>query len=673
MKKFLVSYFIFCFSFFIFFASGFVDSQDGLQYLAVARRIYYDQTIEMPEANYSDRSNIHFNTIKAENGKIYAPTGIGYTLALLPAVALEDVFLKISRTEHLKAFPLQSDWPVLLFASMTNSMFGALFVVSFYYFLRLLGIKHRKSFFLSFILSVSSNILIYSKHTFAHMMFVSFMFITFLFFKKYSIEKKKINLLYSGLAFGVMLISYNSTYLFTLPALGVYYIILNTKNIKTLLVNFPSHVLNGLIFIIGALPFYLLNSYITTVTKSAWVSHQLTSTLSWLKPYVFMEGFWGILFSPGKSLFLYTPILLVLLIFWYKLNWVKFKAEMLAAITLFLTYLLFIGTLMGKEDFLIWHGDSSFGNRYMLATIPFLLLLIALIYTKLTKKVKLFVFYPILFISFLVQIIGVSQPYQIRFAGLQTDANFNGRNFNVYEYGNIIPRYSPLLSMSKKFVRKVLDKKVLLNTDANQLKFFDGFGYPFGAPGNIWRSVEDFALIKVPENKKIALKVINHRIIPESSFSAILNVKNGDNTFDDIIPAGEEKIIELNSFSYEIQLEKTFAGTTSAVTNKEQVMFITQAWVDNINQNLNTLDYPYVSQVSKSLSDINYYYWGNINTDPWSIWHMHSGVYEKTFDFWWLRPFQYWDLPKSFYLILFMSNIYLFVYFGYKAIKIKID
>lgn len=671
MKKFIVFYFLFCFSFFSFFASGFMDSQDGLQYLTIARRIYYDHTIEMPKFDYSDRSNIHFNTIKASNGKTYSPTGIGYSLALIPAVAIEDVFLKIAGVDEIKAFPLQSDWPVLLFASMTNAFFGAVFVLSFYFYLKLLKVNHHNSLFLSSFLSVGSSILVYSKHTFAHMMFVSFMFLTFMLFKRYSITKKKRNLFLSGVSFGVTLISYNSTYLFVLPALSIYYLLLNVKNIKQLIKKIKNHILSGLVFLTGLLPFYLFNYSITSITKSARATDQLLTTVSWLKPYVFIEGIWGTLFSPGKSIFLYSPILIILIIFWHKLNFRKYKAEIISGLTLFFTYFYFIATLLGNEDFLLWHGDSSFGNRYMLATLPFLLIFVSLIYLKLNKKIKYLVFYPILFISILVQIVGVTQPYQIRFAGLAGNFKLNGRIFDISEYGNIIPRYSPLLSMSKKLARKVLDLKVSLNRDRNQISFYDGFGYPFGAGDNYWRSMEEYSLLKVPDNSKVSLKIINHQVIQSSTYSAKLTIKNNDKEWVELLDPGESRVIELNTKSELLIFNKTFIGTSSASIPKEQVVFITQVWINDQYQNLNTIDYPYVSPISKSILNIDYEYWGNKQKDPWSIWYMHSGVYEKTFDFWWLRPLQYWDLPKNFFIALFLINMGSIGYFGFKVLKYK--
>ena len=107
----------------MFFASGMIDSQDGFQYAAIARRIYFDQSFELPPEEYPD-NNVHMSKTEAEQR--YSPTGLGYSLAMIPAVIGEDIFLRLSGEDRISGFPLNADWPVLLFVSMTNAVFGAL-------------------------------------------------------------------------------------------------------------------------------------------------------------------------------------------------------------------------------------------------------------------------------------------------------------------------------------------------------------------------------------------------------------------------------------------------------------------------------------------------------------------------------------------------------------------
>src|SRR3989344_6258240 len=170
MKRFLIFYFLFLISFFSFFSSGFVDSQDGFQYLAVARRFYHNSTFALPEEEFPE-INIHMTGDVGNEGKRYSPTGLGYTLALLPAVSVEDIFLKATNTKLITAFPLQSDWPVLLFASFTNSIFGAFLAVILYLYFVSFKIKHRQALIFSFFTIIATNLFPYTKHTFAHMMF----------------------------------------------------------------------------------------------------------------------------------------------------------------------------------------------------------------------------------------------------------------------------------------------------------------------------------------------------------------------------------------------------------------------------------------------------------------------------------------------------------------------
>src|SRR5688572_3216603 len=117
MKKIVFYYFIFLFSLLSFLSSGVIDSQDGFQYLAVARNIYYTGEPIAPLPEYDQRKNIHMSTIVGKNGKVYSLTGLGFSLAYLPAVAITDIVYKIYNVTPAVHFPLENDWLILLTAS----------------------------------------------------------------------------------------------------------------------------------------------------------------------------------------------------------------------------------------------------------------------------------------------------------------------------------------------------------------------------------------------------------------------------------------------------------------------------------------------------------------------------------------------------------------------------
>ena len=86
----------------------------------------------------------------------------------------------------------------------------------------------------------------------------------------------------------------------------------------------------------------------------------------------FHEGFWGALFSPAKSVFLFDPLLLVAILL-AVVAWRRFtpsvKAYTLATWILLLTYMAFYAR------YFIWAGDFAWGDRYVSTAAEFAALL----------------------------------------------------------------------------------------------------------------------------------------------------------------------------------------------------------------------------------------------------------------------------------------------------------
>jgi 4-amino-4-deoxy-L-arabinose transferase-like glycosyltransferase len=80
----------------------------------------------------------------------------------------------------------------------------------------------------------------------------------------------------------------------------------------------------------------------------------------------FLEGLYGHLFSVGRSVFLYSPPL-VLAAFCWRRFYRKFRWEMLLFAGCALT------SLALYSKFLFWHGWWSWGNRFLLPVVPLLL------------------------------------------------------------------------------------------------------------------------------------------------------------------------------------------------------------------------------------------------------------------------------------------------------------
>lgn len=689
MKAFLGAYFLAVFFFLTFFSSGFVDSQDGLQYLTIARRIYFDQTFEMPPTSYPE-TNIHMGTTKTADGRVYSPTGLGFTLALLPAVAFEDVMNRLAGVEPIVAFPLQNDWPVLLVASMTNAFFGAVIVVTLYAYLRTFTIKHTSAVAYSLLGVIATNLFPYTKHVFPHAMFVSSMLLVFYWLRRFGLSQKRWHLALAGVSFGLLVISYNPTFLLTLPAMALYYFFqrpvsfAQLRNPKWWL----AFVFDILTLALNAAPFALLYLWFNWVRFGGGLSTGYGTAGIPLPPippaYVMFEGFWSLLFSPGKSIFLFSPVLVLLVTHWFKLG-KKWRAEIVAATALFITYFYFIGTLLGDVDFLLWHGESSWGPRYMLPTIPLLYLLVVGIVVRFKRWQKVLIFLPLVLIGVGVQLVGMLQPYQIRFRELKTDVMINDRNFTVYEYGNQIPRYSPVFNMAKKLAYRLKNYRTLYGHGVYNVRLRDGFVRPFYVPGGFWREPLNSSAITFDQTAKnpverFEFQLRNHQIDLTSSASATLSMTINGKLLENPIElvANEEEVVSLPVADFvqpgenKIVLTKQFNGVSNNDIKKQQVIFLQNLHINGQPQPIGGVDFPYVSQVSAGMFGVVYDYYGNTENTPWEIWHLHSGVFEETLDLWWLRPFHLWDLPARWFATLFVINFGGLLFFSGLAIVVSV-
>lgn len=85
---------------------------------------------------------------------------------------------------------------------------------------------------------------------------------------------------------------------------------------------------------------------------------------------VWWQGIAGQLFSPGRGLLLYNPILLLTFL-GIRPFWRRHKLEATGVLAVILIHLL----LYGK--WFMWHGGFAWGARFMVATLPFLVILVA--------------------------------------------------------------------------------------------------------------------------------------------------------------------------------------------------------------------------------------------------------------------------------------------------------
>lgn len=698
MKKILFSYFFFLLSSFLILSSGVIDSIDGLQYLAVAREIYYKGTPTAPPNQYKELKNIHMSTDVGKDGNTYSLTGLGYSLAMLPAVALTDAVYKIYDVLPAVYFPLENDWLILLLASFTNAFFGAILGVTLFVYLIEVGLFKKQALFISFVGFLGTNLLIYAKHAFAQMMFVSFLFLSFYLVKRFFRTKNNLNLILAGVVFGASSITYNQTFILALIPLFLYFILLSEFSINLLvkqkmLFNRIKYLITRLLtFFLGFLPFIII--YIWFENLRAVPTRTLADPLSIAKAgivpilnlpiTVFFEGLYGQLFSPGRSIFLYSPILLLIIFFWHKIKKIIFP-ELVVFIVLSAIYIIFYSAQysIGSVDQGIvayWHGESSWGPRYLLPLIPFGLLIIGHIFLRLNKSQKLLIFLPLLIIGFYIEILGVLIPYQTKFYNL-VKFYVNGTEYTPGVYSNLLPRYSPIIKMTNNLIKSAQNFPNTFNHGVYNVKFYDGIELPFNVGPERWREVEGRGYISFDNDnntvKDLTFGLINHPI-SESSESANLKFTLNDEPLVDspvILAIRQRESVRLpvkksllkpkdNNLVIDVSYDKP-----EVVSLHTQILGFQFFEINGQRQNMESLDIPYVSPLGPKMMGITYQNWGGSNKDSWRFWSLHSQIFERVPDFWWLRNLYHWDIPKEWIFIPLSLNITLLIFSGYKLKK----
>lgn len=708
LKSPLMFFFLFLMSLFMFISSGVIDSLDGFQSVEVARNIYYHGEPTGPILKYDTKENIFMTTYIGQDGKTYAHTGLGFSLALVPAVAVTDLVYKIYNVSPTINFPLVNDWLILLTTSFTNSFFGALLGVVLFVYLLSLGLNKKSAFIVSLAGLLTTNLLPYTKHSFAHMMFVSFLTLSFYLLKQYFTTKIKKYLLFSGLSYGVVMISYNQTFLLTIPSLVGFIIACyrQTLSKKSILNFFKNTFPPLLIFILGLIPFLLIYIWFENLREIP--NHNLANPTvlvkKGLEPLLnvpisaIAEGIIGQLFSPGRSIFIYSPLLLLILIFWQKIN-KKILPELLTLLILGACYIFFYATQFSYGTTQqgvagLWHGESSWGPRYLLPLIPFGILVVGFIYSRLSKLQKIIVFLPLVLIGLYIQLLGVIVPYQTKFKGLEESFYLNSTEYTVYVYGNFLPRYSAVIMQSRYLSRMIKELPNTLNHGKYNVKFYDGIDLPFLVGTEKWRTVENEGYISFDNSKdsqveKISIGLINHPL-EQASYSATIQASlNGKFLKKELFKPTEKRIIDLDipkeiletnnnqlqiktSFNPIEDLETTNYDSQTKTTDPKEVSQIIGMYSFGINNqpvNIESIDIPYVSQLGSILGQVSYKNWGQLNKDPWKTWHLHTQTFERLPDFWWFRNLYYWDIPKKGILILFALNIAALIFFGYKTLK----
>ena len=161
----------------------------------------------------------------------------------------------------------------------------------------------------------------------------------------------------------------------------------------------------------------------------------------------FLFGLYGLLFSPGKGLFVYVPFLAALP-FAAPTFFQRSKRET------FLFGIVFAFYVVLFSVWYYWWGGTNWGPRFLVPTLPFLVLLAAPAIELAVSKAKrgfALVFAALCFLSFAIELIGISVPslaYRARMVRLSANPDLD----SIF-----IPQLSPLVGSLNLLRPSVLD------------------------------------------------------------------------------------------------------------------------------------------------------------------------------------------------------------------------
>jgi hypothetical protein len=363
-------------SIFIFFLSSYLLTWGGHTYSPDEETLYYVTegivqrgSFVMPSRNEAPVSM----TPHGIDGKPYAPTSLGQSVIAIPLFVLGDF--------AAQAFPARfHDYIIRFFVCLLNPVVSACTGVLLFAFATQLGYSRRVALTLALVYGFATMAWVYAKTFFTEPLATLCLILAFYGLYCYKRDGTCQGLFLAGAATGYAMLTRIHTVI-ALPAIAFYL----AMCLATQLGSLPRQPRAWLTPVAAwAAPLVVAVAIISDYNfirfgnplQTGYTPEGVTTGLSLLLNPIY-DGLYGLLGSPGKSVFLFTPpLLLALLAFMSFFR--EHAAEGVAFALLIIAHLLFYAPLP------FWGSASSWGPRYMFCIIPFALMPAASFLSNLT-------------------------------------------------------------------------------------------------------------------------------------------------------------------------------------------------------------------------------------------------------------------------------------------------
>jgi hypothetical protein len=447
MKSYLLLFLLFI-SVFVFTAGGRVASSDETAFFLEAQSVVESGTMAIPEG-------IVDNGAHGRDGRFYVGGGIGFTGVALPFYLLGKLAVNV--------LPIPETYSVFVlkgFFSLTNQFLCAALGILFFSFCRKLKYSDKLAFFLTSAFLFSTNLFPYAKSAMREPLITLCLLGTVYSLWLFKARRENKFLYYAGASFFYLLIT-KWSFIVLLPCLAWYWIVIfddtcfaDSKNIFRKLRNMclQKMFLHQTIIILS----WLAAAAVVTGIYN-WIQFGSACASGYTqRPQPFTNPLWvgiyGLLFSSGKSFFLYAPV--TVLVFWSATAFYRqYKNEMILFIMIFLVMLIF------HAKYFAWAGDGSWGPRYLIPVIPYFIIPLGILFQNtLEQRKKIYKLAAILLSAagLIIQLGGCSiyLGSYLRFIGEYPFRN----SFSDPEFmhrSHFIPNYSPVVGHWKLLVLAV--------------------------------------------------------------------------------------------------------------------------------------------------------------------------------------------------------------------------
>lgn len=394
-------------------SSGTIASSDGVTVFNVTQALIERGEIAVRGDNVAE----------GVGGKLYSRYGIGLSLAAIPFYLLGKALLFFSPA-HLDPLMLKGA------VSITNAVIGALACIFLFLTALRLGYTHGVAFRLTVAFAFSTFFIVYVTKSFLTQPIETLSMLGSIYYLVGShnngLHRRP---LFAGLFAGVGILT-KWFFVINLPILTTYLWITSIRSHRVRNLAFFS-IPVGIAFTAGL-------GYNYVRFGSVWQTGY-TGMLSFSTPLLI--GLYGLLFSSGKSLFLYAPVVLLGVV-----SLRAFARDHKYDMWLFLGLLLV--NLLTVSKFHDWSGEGAWGPRYLTLILPCLILPIGSLLDGGSRIIKRG-FVVLMLMGVLVQFGGLSVYYGTYYRTIGEFPYQREREDPLFLYKvRYIPNYSPVWGSS---------------------------------------------------------------------------------------------------------------------------------------------------------------------------------------------------------------------------------